>query len=515
MATSFFDFIKKLFFITDSDEGKIELLDHKQVAKRLKIKKQAKIMGLKNLPAPEENHASYLEKSIKSFYEQQLIKHQDNLANKVNNYRDTLIKEYDLQDTIAAISALPSQYLEKLEQQRSSDRENIERLTAELKWAECELETFKSKNGIPKEAVPEEKKKLPIVFIILPVAADLLLNLLLFYQSIAGLVGVGLCIFIALTNSVLSYQFGQILNHLNMKSVSAKTKGYFSSFALILIVPLNLLFAHLREASHTIIYTSTTASFDELLKMQADLLKIASFSMINHPIRNIYNLNSMFLFILGLSIAIFSAVSGWKSSEKYPDFIATFNRVAQLRSLLNKAKDKMRHTATYLKDEFIKKLEILDKDAQNMMTEASERLNSFLTLSSNAIKKYTLLEKDCINGYEFCIHLARHENLMHRSDNAKPIIFTFDPEPLSIPDIGIGIENERNMLSSIEKHRGIITQKRDEIRNKLIYLYNMEKRKQNFINLNRQAYRYKDDYGQYIAYGSRYMNRQVSNQTNT
>lgn len=450
MLEAIYEFIRGIFVMDYRKDEAISLLNHEKAARRLRIRKQAMAMGKRNLPAPDDSAPSHLDKAIKSSYAQEMIKNRAMLLHKISSYRDALLKQVNFKDLVA-IRALPERYAGEVETRRNSNRAELKRVTGELEWAELELQKFREKNGLDPRAIPEKAAgSYTWLNWLVPAAGDFLINLFLFARVLSGLTGSGVCFVIAFANSVLPFWMGRNLRRFKLASAPNKTAGALSVLMLILVMPLNLLFAHVRDIAASLNHEAASMSYTQLIAGRAAVLQDAMDSFVHHPLSGISNMEAMILLIFGLLAALWSVCAGWKTSEKYPGFSRIFKRFVDLDEKAVAIREDMRLYAARLKTGYETRLEQMVRDERNRIKATMEIFASFISMTDSELKKYELLQRDCASGYGYCIQLARTENLMHRTDGRRPLSFNYPASKIELPGLDFSTEQEVNRLKELE-----------------------------------------------------------------
>jgi len=91
------------------------------------------------------------------------------------------------------------------------------------------------------------------------------------------------------------------------------------------------------------------------------------------------------------------------------------------------------------------------------------------------LQKYELRLKDCLGGYEYCIQLARNENLMHRTDGKRPIGFNYPATKIQLPALDISTVNEEARLRELGRTLETIDEEKERISQQLQALCNRER----------------------------------------
>jgi hypothetical protein len=471
--TSFF---KNIFFLRRDDLDEVQLLNHRKVAARLGVRRRAGKLARRNLPPLNDPAPTDLEVMIRTFYEQEMIRHQSRFQKRISGLRRTLIRQVSPEKHLAGLRQLPGLYLEQCTALQQQDRAALAEAEKQLQRAEHELQCFQERNAVAADTVVERPVQKAAIFLWVMVGLELLVNLVLFEQSgIRGIAGILLCLFIALVNGPAARSMGGNLHYFRLRTPAARVLGGLALLVVLLLPLFNLFAAHLRETAMRI---PEMSSYADMVSMRDQLLVLALQEMVNRPIAGIFNLESLGLFIAGCVIAFFAVVSGYRGEERFPGLYGLDRRVTAAREDVRAAETDLQENTTRLRDQVLRRLEQDTAEALRATVRAVEEHRTFLALARDGLRDYEAMKKDCLAGCEYCIRLAWTENLVKRPDNGKPAAFIRPVQPLDLPDMAFELADEEQRIRTLEDSKAMLIEEKERLHEEIHVLWRQLDKKQ-------------------------------------
>lgn len=383
-----------------------------QITSELNIETLAHDQARRELPATSAITPDSNELNVEIHFKTQITQASVRVEESINQIKSA-ITSISLQSQHAKIKNYCESFSNKINSLFSSVRSEHDELLSNYHAALEDLESFKVKNRLRREAVYPESHFLSFALLLSFVLIESILNGYFFAggNDLGLLGGVLQATIISIINIVMGFLLGYLLlPQLNHIGKVRQYFGFLSSLLLALTsVVFNLLVAHYRSA----------------LIDQPDNAGSIAVETFKDNIFYIQELDSWMLFALGLLFFVAAAWKAFKFDDPYPGFGKLARRKdsvrAEMQEFYENAKDEFEELFENSTDE----LEDFAKEARHNLN----RLNSYystLAHQRNIIEQYVDLTKA---AYSAVIKKYRDENCQRRKTPppdyfAKPIVIT-------------------------------------------------------------------------------------------
>lgn len=299
--------------------GFLRPIDTQKIAKDLRLAEKGAERGRQNLPPADTNTPDATEQTIVQTLESVWTWNGGALLNHLRSYASRL----DTYSIDAEFTKLKIEGNNALAELRSADHRaeaELGPLREHFLATKTELDQFKTAHRLQRSARSPAGRWTSFGLLFVLVAVESVLNGVFFAKgSSFGLIGgVGTAVGISIVNVAFAFLLGlwpaRWINHRNYL---AKLMGAALSFAgLALLLALHGFAAHLREA---------TAAVGE-----EQAFALALQTLISNPL-GLNDLNSFYLFGLGMVFAVLAMLKGYFFDDPYPRYGSVFRRFAAAR----------------------------------------------------------------------------------------------------------------------------------------------------------------------------------------
>lgn len=284
-----------------------------------------------------------------------------------------------------------------------------------------DLNTFRAKHGIKREVRVSGHRFTTFGLLVLLVSFESLLNGAFFADAAPrGLIGgIGIAIGISILNVLLAFSIGlgpaRWLHHSNWL---VKVIGAFTLiFGALTLFCLHGFALHLREASSTLLLSNP-------LFTPREAMELAIQTILNAPLA-IHDLNSFYLFALGVVFAFAALLKGYRLDDPYPGYGAHYRRAEAAREAYSQAHSELFDNLQEAKDETVEAIQVGCERIRRLPQEANNIRSSRKTL----LEKFAAYETEVETSINQLLQRYRDCNRKSRSDAAPDY---FD-EPWRLP----------------------------------------------------------------------------------
>lgn len=434
------------------------LLDPSKVITELRVRENAEINGRANIPNRDSLANDPFEENIKAHIKALEVDQGTIYSRRVEGYRaalNNLANDLDVQ----SLRAKAQHLFQVAEGSVVKAEALIYSNKKEYINAQRQLDDFKAENNLERIAVRNQDNKiLKAGIVAVLILIETVINGAFFAQGIAGgLIGAGgIAAALAILNLAGSFVFGwKILPYKNSNKYLHKITSVLMLLIFgVLLVLLNLAVGHYREVTIMISNSSDVI---------ADNVGILALSRLTSALFGLEDLQSWYLFAIGLVFAAVAVLDGYGFDDPYPGFGETWRHYQKV--------------STRLKDAIVDEIEFLEDHFQEIDDEFQTRLNSIGTKRQifdsyiqkiDTIKReYQAAQSQFVTVYSAVISEYRYINKTHRTE---PPPSFFDSQP--VYDRAFGMENSisetflNSVNSTLESARKDIPKLIGEIRDK-------------------------------------------------
>lgn len=353
--------------------GFLRPIDTDQIAKQLKLIQRGEENGKQNLPRSETRSFDDVEQSIVQKLESEWSWQGGELLNHLRSYAVRLAG-YSIESEFTRLQLRAKDTITNLRAINHQAEANLGPLREHYLATRSELRDFKNKHKLtrPSRAPSSRWTSFGLLFVLL--AVESALNGMFFAKgSDYGLVGgIGTAIGISLVNVSFAFVLGlwpaRWMRHSNLAIKFIGAVSLLSGIALITGV--HAFAAHLREA--------TTASVNE-----DEAGRVAWQSFVNNPL-SIHDLNSVYLFALGMLFAALAIFKGYTFDDPFPGYGSVTRRFSRAQddysdehsSVFDDLEDTRQEIATNL-DDGIQRIPTFPQAADNIRAQRATMLEQF------------------------------------------------------------------------------------------------------------------------------------------
>ena len=401
-------------------QGFLRPIDTNRIAREVDLEKKCNENGARNLPPPTATTLDSVEQDIVQRLEAEWAWQGDELLTQLRAYAHRLIgcsvdAEFEKlqvkgRDTLARLRAAHV----------AAERELGPRREAFIAYRD-DLAAFKTRNRLNRPVRGTSRRITTIGLLIFLVAFESVINGAFFADAAThGLIGgIGIAIGISILNVALAYGLGvgptRWLHHRNWL---LKALGF-----LTLIAGVGTLFGlhgfalHLRDASADLAISNPLFDSREAMELAVQRIFDAPFT--------IHDLNSFYLFALGVVFAFLAFLKGYRSDDPYPGYGPHQRRTDTAREAYSDDHSDLFDELTAAKDETVKAIRLgldhiprLPQEADNIRASRQATLQKFRAYETSVETSINLLVK----RYRDC----------NRSCRSEPVPAYFE-NPLTLP----------------------------------------------------------------------------------
>ncbi len=398
----------------DHDDALFEQYDFDELKEELNIVALAKMQARENKPLTDATHLDANEQKITSFFQDRLSSVKQEIYKKVASYDHMAMRVSDITTMLAEAKYASEEFVQNITTFQESAKQRIKEIKHEYSVRKDDLEKFKAKNNITREASYPNSKILYIGIIMVILLSETSLNAYFFAKgNELGLIGgAAQALIISLINVVSAFFLGgYLVKKLNLVKKSPVLKygvlAALLSFATVILF-FNLLVGHLRVQ----LGIDPDAAYVEAIKT----FMAAPFGL--------NEFDSIILVIVGLLSFLIAFTDFYKMDDEYPGYGQLDRKYQDALIDFNELKEELLEEIEGSSKSILNKLETQQMTSKVIMQELMEVPIFRQKLQDHAREYFRYLN----NTYGSMISLYREINNDNRTDNA-PAYFN---EPVSL-----------------------------------------------------------------------------------
>ena len=352
--------------------GFLRPIDTAAVARQLDLEASAKERGQSNIPPPDADAPDVVEQQILQRVESEWTWQSGELINNLRAYRQRLTS-YTVESEFTRLVVQAKDTLAKLREADHRAEAELGPLREDYIAARSELAEFKKKHRLTRAARVRSGRYTTFGLLFILIALESMANGVFFAKgSEFGLVGgVGTAVVISFINVASCFLLGLWpIRWINRRNVLVKFAGLVLSLAGIAgIVALHAFAAHYRDAMAAV-------GEDGALRAAIAALRASPWTL--------DNLNSYYLFALGLLFALLSIYKGATFDDPYPGYGPMTRRHETARNDYSEAHADLFDGLAAIKDDTIThldggivKLPLYPQQAANVRAQRAALVQSF------------------------------------------------------------------------------------------------------------------------------------------
>lgn len=398
----------------DSEDALFEQYDLDELKEELNIVALAKMQARENKPLTDATHLDVNEQKITSFFNDRLSSVKQEIYKKVASYDHMAMRVSDITTILTEAKYASEEFVQNITTFQESAKQRIKEIKHEYNVRKNDLEKFKAKNNITREASYPQSKILYIGIIMVILLSETSLNAYFFAKgNELGLIGgAAQALIISLINVVSAFFLGgYLVKKLNLVKKSPVMKyGVIAAligFAVV-IVFFNLLVGHLRVQ----LGIDPEAAYVEAIK-----------TFIANPF-GLNEFDSIILVLVGLLSFLIAFTDFYKMDDEYPGYGQLDRKYQDALIDFNELKEELLEEIEGSSKSILNKLETQQMTSKVIMQELMEVPIFRQKLQDHAREYFRYLD----NTYRAMISLYREVNNDNRTDEA-PAYFN---EPVSL-----------------------------------------------------------------------------------
>lgn len=359
-------------------QGYLQPIDTDEIAREFDLAAKGRERGAQELPSSETLTPDGVEQQVTELLEAEWSWHGSELINNLRAYAGRLVA-VSVQTELANLRLKAQNTLTKLRNANHRAEAELGPLRETYVAYRDELKKFQADNHLKRSARSPAGRWTTAGLLVLLVAFESLLNGFFFAKGAdLGLIGgIGTAMGISLVNVILSFAIGLFpLRWINHCSYLIKFIGVVVSIsAAVAVVALHGFAAHYRDA---------TALIGEYQAFQRTLDSLRS-----NPIA-LTDLNSYYLFGLGLVLAATSIWKGYTFDDPYPRYGASYRRATDARetysdehAFLFENLEEIKEQTILELDDGIRRIPRFPQEAVQIRAQRDAHLQSFKAYESN------------------------------------------------------------------------------------------------------------------------------------
>ena len=326
-------------------QGFLKPIDTDRVAEELQLDRAARERGSQEQPTRDSTSLDSVEQRIVQKLQSEWSWHGAELVNNLKAYASRLLG-VTVQTEFARLDLVAQNALAKLRSANHRAESELGPLRLSYISARQELEEFKIKHRLTRSARTSASRSITIGMLVVLVSVEAAANAVFFSKgSDFGLLG-GLwtAVCISAVNIVIAFALGFLpLRWLRHRNYLIKFLGLLSAaIGIASIVIVHGLAAHLREVPGTV---------DE-----DAMFLVAARSLWSNPF-GLHDINSYYLFIIGVVWAIVAIWKGYTFDDPYPGYGAHFRRFEAARETYSEEHDFLFEDLEDIKEDTIKTID--------------------------------------------------------------------------------------------------------------------------------------------------------------
>ena len=388
----------------DNEDALFEQYDFDELKEELNIIALAKMQARENKPPSDSKSLDVNEQKITAFFTDKLSSVKQAIYKKVASYDHMAMRVSDITTILAEAKYASEEFIQNITTFQESAKQRIKEIKHEYSVRKSDLEKFKAKNGITREASYPNSKILYIGIIMVILLSETSLNAYFFAKgNELGLIGgAAQALIISLINIVSAFFLGgYLVKKLNLVKKSPLLKyGVIASLiaSAVVILFFNLLVGHLRVQ----LGVDPDAAYVEAIK-----------TFIANPF-GLNEFDSIILVIVGLLSFLIAFTDFYKMDDEYPGYGQLDRKYQDALIDFNELKEELLEEIEGSSKSILNKLETQQMTAKVIMQELMEVPIFRQKLQDHYKEYYNYLN----NTYNAMIGLYREVNNDNRTDDA-------------------------------------------------------------------------------------------------
>ena len=386
------------------DDTLFEQYEFDELKEELNIVALAKMQARENKPLTNATHLDANEQKITSFFKDRLSSVKQEIYKKVASYDHMAMRVSDITTILAEAKYASEEFVQNITTFQESAKQRIKEIKHEYSVRKNDLEKFKAKNNITREASYPNSKILYIGIIMVILLSETSLNAYFFAKgNELGLIGgAAQALIISLINVVSAFFLGgYLVKKLNLVKKSPVLKygvlAALLSFATVILF-FNLLVGHLRVQ----LGIDPDAAYVEAIK-----------TFMAGPF-GLNEFDSIILVIVGLLSFLIAFTDFYKMDDEYPGYGQLDRKYQDALIDFNELKEELLEEIEGSSKSILNKLGTQQMTSKVIMQELMEVPIFRQKLQDHAREYFRYLN----NTYGSMISLYREVNNDNRTDDA-------------------------------------------------------------------------------------------------
>lgn len=300
-------------------QGYLRPIDTSAIAAKLNLDGLASARAAKELPSSEAKTLDSIEQQITHTIESEWTWHGSELLNNLRAYAQRLA-EFSVQTELANIQLLSRNTLARLRDANHRAEAELGPLRETYVAFRDELREFQRKNNLRRAARDPSNRLTTIGLLVLLISVEAGMNGVFFSKGseFGFLGGIVTAVGISFANILIAYCVGLFpMRWINHKNFVIKFFGLvFSLAGLAALVALHGFAAHYRDVIGTV--------------GEENALPATVNTLLRHPVE-LADINSYYLFVLGVVLASTAIWKGYTNDDPYPRYGAYYRRTVRAR----------------------------------------------------------------------------------------------------------------------------------------------------------------------------------------
>ena len=388
----------------DHDDTLFEQYDFDDLKDELNITALAKLQARDNKPATDSQNFDVNEQKINIYFADKLSTVKQEIYKKVASYDHMAMRVSDITTILAEAKYASEEFIQNITTFQEGAKQRIKDVKHEYKVRKTDLDKFKHKNSITREASYPQSKILYIGIIMIILLSETSLNAYFFAKgNDLGLIGgAAQALIISLINIVFAFFMGgYLVKKLNLVKKTPVLK-YGALAALITgfvaIVLFNFLVGHLRVQ----------------LGIDPDAAYVNAIVTFTQNPFSLNEFDSIILVLVGLLSFLIAFTDFYKMDDEYPQYGELDRKYQDALLDFSELKEELLHEIESSSASILNKLETRQMTAKVIMQELMEVPIFRQKLQDHFKEYYHYLN----NTYNAMLGLYREVNNDNRTDEA-------------------------------------------------------------------------------------------------
>ena len=388
----------------DHDDTLFEQYDFDDLKEELNINALAKLQARENRPPTDSQYFDVNEQKITTFFADKLSAVKQEIYKKVASYDHMAMRVSDISTILAEAKYASEEFIQNITTFQEGAKQRIKDVKHEYNVRRSDLEKFKHKNSITREASYPNSKILYIGIIMLILLSETSLNAYFFAKgNELGLIGgAAQALIISLINITFAFFLGgYLVKKLNLVRKAPVLKyGVLTALIVgfIAILFFNLLVGHLRVQ----------------LGIDPDNAYVNSIITFAQNPFGLNEFDSIILVLVGLLSFLIAFTDFYKMDDEYPHYGDLDRKYQEALMDFSELKENLLHEIERSSSSILNKLETRQMTAKVIMQELMEVPIFRQKLQDHFKEYYHYLN----NTYNAMLGLYREVNNDNRTDDA-------------------------------------------------------------------------------------------------